>query len=43
MIVTLLGSTGLVGKEVLHFLEASPFVEKIILPVRKIPEGPIGP
>lgn len=42
MIVTLLGSTGLVGKEVLHFLEASPFVEKIILPVRKIPEGPIG-
>jgi len=42
MIVTLLGSTGLVGKEVLQFLEAAPFVEKIILPVRKIAEGPIG-
>ncbi len=42
MIVTLLGSTGLVGKEVLRFLEASPSVEKIILPVRKIQEGPGG-
>ncbi|MBP5246830.1 MAG: NAD-binding protein [Fibrobacter sp.] len=42
MVVTLLGSTGLVGKEVLRFLEASPSVEKIILPVRKIPSGPVG-
>ena len=42
MIVTLLGSTGLVGKEVLQFLEASSFVEKIILPVRKIGKGPVG-
>lgn len=39
MIVTLLGATGLIGNECRKVLENTDLVEKLILPVRKIPEG----
>src|SRR5574344_463000 len=37
MLVTLLGATGLVGNECRKVLEKADFVERLILPVRRIP------
>ena len=42
MIVTLLGATGLVGNECRKILEKADFVERLILPVRRMPGGAIS-